>query len=446
MAGCAAPSPTPALDAMPPIVFVHGNGDSAALWQTTIWRFESNGWPRERLHAIDLPYPLARDDDAQAQPGRSSTAEHMAFLRQAVEQVRQASGASRVVLIGSSRGGNAIRNYLQHGGGERTVSHALLGGTPNHGIWALPGYREGNEFSGTGPFLAGLNTPKAADGRETVPGVQWLTLRSDRNDKYAQPTGEWIGLPGKPTRVNFDSPALKGATNVVLPGADHRETAFSPAAFAAMWEFLTGRAPTTREAVPEAVPRLEGLVSGLGLRSEDPASGDFANNLPLSGAQVQVFATDPTTGLRQGPPVHQSVTTADGRWGPFMARSDTAYEFVLAAPGYATTHIYRSPLPRGSRYLHLRPERLASADRSAGAVVVFSRPRGYFDAQRDTLELDGSRKLPGVPAQGAGVSSSKLRLPLDLQRAVAGSFNGERITGLSWPAREGHLTVLELSN
>jgi triacylglycerol esterase/lipase EstA (alpha/beta hydrolase family) len=37
---------------LPPIVFVHGNGDTAALWMTTIWRFESNGWPRERLHAM----------------------------------------------------------------------------------------------------------------------------------------------------------------------------------------------------------------------------------------------------------------------------------------------------------------------------------------------------------------------------------------------------------
>jgi hypothetical protein len=25
----------------PPIVFVHGNGDTAALWQTATWRFES---------------------------------------------------------------------------------------------------------------------------------------------------------------------------------------------------------------------------------------------------------------------------------------------------------------------------------------------------------------------------------------------------------------------
>ena len=59
----------PAADTAPPIVFVHGNGDTAALWTTTLWRFESNGWPRERLHAIDMPYPLARDDDAKPQDG-----------------------------------------------------------------------------------------------------------------------------------------------------------------------------------------------------------------------------------------------------------------------------------------------------------------------------------------------------------------------------------------
>ena len=58
--------------AQPPIVFVHGNGDAAAVWTTTIWRFESNGWPRGRLHAIDLPYPLSREDDGKPQDGRTS--------------------------------------------------------------------------------------------------------------------------------------------------------------------------------------------------------------------------------------------------------------------------------------------------------------------------------------------------------------------------------------
>ena len=46
----------------PPIVFAHGNGDHAGLWMTQLWRFESNGWPRERLHAFNFLDPLARLD------------------------------------------------------------------------------------------------------------------------------------------------------------------------------------------------------------------------------------------------------------------------------------------------------------------------------------------------------------------------------------------------
>lgn len=180
LAACAA---RPSTDDMPPIVFVHGNGDTAALWTTTIWRFESNGWPRERLHAIDAPFPLSRDDDTKAQPGRSSTAESMAFLQSEVDKVLKATGASRVVLVGNSRGGNAIRNYVQNGGGDRVVSHVILGGTPNHGVWAIKGFREGNEFNGVGPFLTALNAPKNAAGDEVTGPAKWLTMRSDNNDK-----------------------------------------------------------------------------------------------------------------------------------------------------------------------------------------------------------------------------------------------------------------------
>jgi triacylglycerol esterase/lipase EstA (alpha/beta hydrolase family) len=146
----------------PQVVFVHGNGDTAALWQSTLWRFESNGWPRDRLHAIDVPYPLARDADNKPQAGRTSTDEHMVFLRQEVQAVLKRTGAAQVVLVGNSRGGNAIRNFICNGGGQNLVSHAVLGGTPNHGVQAIPGVNEANEFSGTGPFLSQLNAPKNA--------------------------------------------------------------------------------------------------------------------------------------------------------------------------------------------------------------------------------------------------------------------------------------------
>ena len=51
-----------------PIVFVHGDSDSAAVWQTTFWRFESNGYPRDKLFAINFTNPQARSDDGVEQP------------------------------------------------------------------------------------------------------------------------------------------------------------------------------------------------------------------------------------------------------------------------------------------------------------------------------------------------------------------------------------------
>lgn len=443
LAACATPGTAPRRDT--PVVFMHGNGDSAALWQTTLWRFESNGWAREQLFALDQPMPLARDDDAVAQRGRSSTAESMVFLSAEVDRVLRQTGAPKVVLIGNSRGGNTIRNYVQNGGGAAKVSHVALGGNPAHGIWAIPGWREGSEFSGLSPFMRQLNAPKGPGGDEVTPGPRWLTLRSDGNDKYAQPDGLWIGAPGKPTNITADGPALRGATNIVLPGADHREVSFSPAAFDATWRFLTGDAPGATAVAPEPRIVLDGRVTGLGLNPADPASGDFVNNLPLAGAQVSVYETDPGTGKRRGAPAWRKTVGADGRWGPFMARTSASYEFEIVAPGYATTHIYRSPFPRSSDVIHLRPERLAAADRQAGAVVVFSRPRGYFDAQRDRMRFDGQTQLPGVPPRGAGVASSRLRLAAGPARAVEGEFNDERIVGRSWPVAEGHLSLLELT-
>lgn len=433
----------------PPIVFVHGNGDSAALWQTTIWRFESNGWPRDRLHAIDLPYPLARDDDGQAQPGRSSTAEHMAYLATQVDQVMARTGARQVVLVGNSRGGNAIRNYIQNGGGAARVSHAVLGGTPNHGVQAIPGVREGNEFSGTGPFLRGLNAPKNAQGDEVSGPVRWATIRSDRNDKFAQPDGYWLGMKGQATQVSYAGPELKGATNIVIPRIDHRETSFSPAAFDATWRFVTGSAAHRTDIAPEARVTLDGKITGLGLNPLDAGSGSYVNNLPLSGATVEMHEVSPADGTRVGAALLRKTVGVDGRWGPLAVRPRAHLEFVISAPGYATTHIYRSPFPRSSDIVHLRAERIAPADRDAQALVVFTRPRGYFDPQRDRMRLDGRSELPGVPREpglSAGVSSAKLKLTTTDARSVAGEFNGERVVGRSWPLADNHITLLELTH
>lgn len=446
LGGCAwiTPAPTSAASegsaAYPPIVFVHGNGDTAALWHTTFWRFEVNGWPRSRLHAIDVPYPSARDDDAKPQTGRSSTTEHALFLSDEVAAVRKATGAEKVILIGNSRGGYAIRNYVQNLGGDAFVSHAILGGVPNHGVWAndkRPN-NEGSEFFGSGAFLKQLNAPKNAAGDEVVGPVKWLTLRSDNNDKFAQPDGAWLGLKGTPTGVTFDGPALTGATNLVLPARDHREVSFHPDAFAAMWQFITGIAPQTLTIPPEKAVTLNGKISALGIAG----AGDFVTNVPLAGATLEVFSVN-AEGERMGAAVHRRTTNADGVWGPFSGRPDATYEFVISADGYATTHIYRSPFPRSSNVIHMRPARVAIADRTNAAVVTLTRPRGYFGEGRDVMSLDG-KPLASIVSGVAGGSTAKVALSGHTGRSVVAEFNGERITARAWPVAGNHVTFIEL--
>ncbi len=452
LAACAQQGVTPAavpvsntagLDRYPPIVFVHGNGDTAALWLTTIWRFESQGWPRDRLHAIDLPYPLARDLDDVAQPGRTSTTEHRLFLAAEIDRMLRRTGAKQVVLMGNSRGGNAIRSYIAMGG-AKNVSHAILGGTPNHGVQANAAVRAMNEFNGAGPFLTGLNNQGAA-GVEITPGPKWMTVRSDNNDKFAQPDGAWLGAPGQPTNVTFAGPELKGAHNVVIAGIDHRETSYSPQAFDAAYRYITGQAPRSVAVQPEARVVLDGQVSGQGL-GNDPAKGAYVTNLPLAGATVDVYATDPATGARLGEARWRKTVGADGRWGPFTADGASSYEFVVSAPGYAVLHIYRSAFPRSSDVVHFRADRLAEADKAAGAVISLTRPRGYFSLPRDHILLDGQDPAPGIRSGVAGVAVSKIKLPAGPQRAVVGQFNAERIVGRNWPAAENHVVLLELQD
>lgn len=437
-------------DAQPPIVFVHGNGDTAALWTPTLWRWESNGWPRARLHVVDFPYPQARDDNTKDQPGRSSADDQMRHLAAEVDKVLAATGAVKVVLMGNSRGGNAIRHYIanwkEDGGGAAKVSHAILGGTPNHGVWSNPGFRPNNEFNGAGPFLTALNAPKGPNGDEVTPGVRWMTLRSDNNDKFAQPDGVWIGAKGTPTHVTFDGPALKGASNVVLPGRDHREVSYHPEAFAQAFRFVTGRAPTAGGpmfVVPQDVVQLSGKVTGF--------SAGGPTNLPLPGASLQVYATDAATGARRGAALLDVTIGADGRWGPVNTDPRTPLEFVLeppaSLPGFAISHTYRAPFVRSSDTVMLRPERaIADADKDAAAIVTFSRPRAYFGLPRDVVMLDGAT-APGIPPGVAGVATSK-RKDAVAGQPVRGEFRSgivsETVTGRTWPASERRITVLEL--
>ena len=119
---------------------------------------------------------------------------------------------------------------------------------------------------------------------------------------------------------------------------------------------------------------------------------------------------------------------------------------MLTSAGSTTTHFYRSPFPRSSDIVHLRAARpLGPADAGAGAIVLMSRPRGYFGLPRDVVLLDGKEPADvksGVPTD----SVTTLRLSTaETGRAVVALFNQEQIVARAWPASENRITVAELT-
>ena len=435
-----APTPSPAPprrqqtadSSLPPIVFVHGNGDSSALWINNIWRFEANGYKRNQLFAIDFAYPSARREDARPELFRSSAEEQMKELTAFVTQALKATGRRKVALVGSSRGGNAIRSFLKNGGAS-VASHAVLCGTPNKGVVNSDSLLVGSEFNGAYTFLKELN----AGPDDLIPGVEMMAIRSDKNDKYSQPDGRFIGAPGKPTGVGYDASELRGARNIILDGLDHRETAFNKLAFAAMYDFIAGKPPASMFIAQEPLPVLNGKVTGI-------AEGSYTN-LPVAGAEVDIFEVDAKTGDRKSAvAMHRKTTGVDGVWGPFVGRSDSYYEFVLTMAAQPITHTYRSPFLRSSDVVHLRPGIFAKGDESAGAIVTMSRPRGYFGVGRDKFSLDG-KVPPGINDGVPGVSVGKLTF--DAQpRTVMVVFNNETIPTRTWPVKDNHLVIAEFLN
>ena len=378
LTGCAY-GPTVKTD-VPPVVFVHGEGDSAAYWQDMVWRFESNGWPRNRLFALQQPHPRAQDTDAKEQPGHSSDAGQLAFLKAEVDRVVTQTGAAQVVLIGQGRGAFAIRNFILNGGGDQAVSHAVLAG----------------------------------------------------------PDAPWTGKTNKLTLDDYDSKALKGVKSLVIARADQRDGAFTAEQFADSYRFVTDKAPTSLTVWPQVELMLDGVVTGMGVQSSDRASADndFANNLPVPKARVEVYAVQRDTGLRLGPAVYEKAVGDDGRWGPFRAEQGAFYEFVLRAPGYAVTHIYRSPFSRGSNGVNLRASRIADEDLPAFSIIELQRPSGRIDNTVRYVTFDGQSPPP-----------RKITLTRLQDRAIAAEIHTdsvERVVGRTWPAKESHVVRLEL--
>jgi triacylglycerol lipase len=395
-----------------PIVFVHGNGDDASKWVGIIWLFESNGYPADKLFALRILHPNSRNDDTREEVNRSSTTDAAAELSAFVTRVLIETHSTQVALIGSSRGGLTIRNYLLHGG-RANVAYAILCGTPNHGVLASDANLNG-EYNGKGNFLTALNHA-SADGSEVVAGVKMMTLRSDKLDKYAQPTGISFGAPQTLTHVSFEGPELRGAKNVVLAGLDHRELAFQPLAFAEMYKFLTGASPQRLTVVPEAHPAVSGLVTGFD-------KGAFTNQ-PMGGVHLRIYPVDAVNATESNTPVYDITTAEDGRWGPFQAVPHQEYDFDLEYQG-RHVRFYKAQIPRSTTLLNLRlmpvpPAKKFGSEQGASQLLI-ERPQGYFSRERDPVKIDGTvsdSEAAGLPIEDSFIVSVPTT-PVALTRVI----------------------------
>jgi triacylglycerol lipase len=398
--------PNPSL----PIIFVHGNGDDASKWIGIIWLFESNHYPADKLFAIRFSHPNARTKDNVEEINRSSTTDATAELSAFVTRVLIETHSERVALIGSSRGGMTIRNYLLHGGSQN-VAYAITCGTPNHGVVALDANPEG-EFNGKGPYLVSLNQAYGS-GSEVPANVKVMTLRSDNADKYAQPTGIAFGQAQMQTGVTYQGPALAGATNIVLPRLDHRELAFDPTAFQKMYKFITGKVPETTQVTAEPSPVLSGLITGF-------ENGTFTN-LPLAGVHLRIY---PAGLVEASTPVYEMVTQGDGKWGPFQAVSTREYDFDLEFQG-RHVRLYKAPFLRSTKLLNLRflpvpsdPKLAGKPETSSAPLLLIARPQGYFSREHDPVLIGNEPALEepsGLPLEDVFLAH---RTSMDVTKVV----------------------------
>ena len=327
------PEPPPGVG---PIIFVHGGAGSAQQFDSQAMRFASNGWPVDLLFAFEYDSTFA----TQSFPAV------IARLNVFVDGVLAQTGADQVYLMGHSLGtfvsqvylsvpfyAAKVAKYVNIDGG---TASALPGGVPTLAIWA--------ELAGSGA----VNPPRA----------------------------------------------IVGATNVLLPGQFHVQSATSAEAFAAMFEFFTGEPPATTDILP--VPPGQVEIAGRAVF--------FPANMGVGDATVEIWEVDDTTGARK---YDEPVATCslsgtgyyDGVWGPVKVNGLKHYEMVLLREGFRPHHFYFEPFMRSDYFVRLLTsppggigEYMDRSDYHSNLVIT--RQNDWRD--EDVLEINGVSVLPAI--------------------------------------------------
>ena len=294
----------------------------------------------------------------------------------------------------------------------------------------------GSEFNGAAPFLKGLN----GGPDDLIPGVEMMAIRSDKNDKYSQPDGRFIGQPGKPTGVGYDASELRGAQQRRSSTASiiaRRRSTSSPSPRST--SSSPARPPARCSSPRSRKPTLNGRVTGMADGLYTNLAGRRRRRRNLRGRSQDRRAQDAAAGASQDDRRRRPVGAVHR-----AARTPT-YEFVLHMAGQPITHTYRSPFLRSSDVVHLRPEPFAKADEARGlcrgdepAARLFR--RRSRQVHRSTARCRPASATACPPCRPAGSRSTPA------PRTVLAVFNNETIPTRTWPAKDNHIVVAEFMN
>lgn len=190
-----------------PILFVHGYTSNAATWNTTISRFQADGWEANRLFAYTFSSTQSNATIAQS-------------VAQRVNEIKAATGAAKVDIITHSMGGLSSRYYIKNLGGAANVDDWVSLAGPNHGTtWAYGCF-----------FFSPCN--------QMIPGSSLLNqLNSGDETPGAVSYGTWWSSCDE--LINPDtSTILSGATNTNVGCLSHSGVKDSAAVYAQVREFV----------------------------------------------------------------------------------------------------------------------------------------------------------------------------------------------------------------
>lgn len=186
-----------------PVILVHGTfADMSNSWQAISPLLHNRGYC-----VFALNYGSHNGSGAVGVYGIGDIRNSAAQLAAFVDQVRTATGAAEVDLVGHSQGGMMPRYYLKFLGGAAKV-HTLVGlspsnhGTTVNGLLTLGSYFPGaNSFFGACPaceqqevgsqFLTELNA-----GGDTVPGVDYTVIQTKYDQVVTPYTSAFLSGPG----------------------------------------------------------------------------------------------------------------------------------------------------------------------------------------------------------------------------------------------------------